>query len=170
MNIPGISTLYEILKRDIERKNDVLSQRKKLSAELRENAHRWTNLLADTFSKASSRIADDDYRAAEKEIMELWTDFRQVDYKLLEETSPIIQYLLEDERFESYTQSCVRFYKSALDLKRLVYTGIKKADGHDVRLKRDGFSKIEKAWKRELEDMQSDLDREFMKIKVLEPK
>jgi len=55
MDIPGLPTLYAILKRHIDRGNDILAQRKALADELMENCRSWSRILIDTFEEAVTR-------------------------------------------------------------------------------------------------------------------
>jgi len=56
MDIPGLSTLYAILKRHIEVKNDVLAQRKELAQSLLQNCPTWAKVLLSTFDTAVERM------------------------------------------------------------------------------------------------------------------
>ena len=169
MDIPGLSTLYSILKRHIEHGNDTLDRRKQLAEELRQNCQKWTVLLENMLKLVAANIADSDYRAAEKAITELLDDFVQVDYKYLRQESPILLHLSKDPRFNAFADSCADFYNSALNLKRLVYKSIPDTSGTDVKLRTHGLSMVRRTWKSELERMLDRVDHEYMKVKVLEP-
>src|SRR2546425_61132 len=122
MDIPGLSTLYSVLKRDIDRKNDVLAQRKDLAKELMENCRKWASVLLDTFDEAVRRWQGPGGRqAAEREIMALESDFMKLDYWSLKDGSPILKFLREDKKFAPFADCCADFYKAALYVKRIVY-------------------------------------------------
>jgi len=170
MAIPGISTLYSILKRHIDRDNDIFNQRKNLSDELVENCRKWAEILVVTFDNAVEKWEVKGRDAAENEIMEQQMDFMKLDYWSIEESSPILLFLKEDSRFEAFSHSCAEFYKSALSIKRLVYGEIESHAGvyissHDV-----GIRKMVELWKNEVERMLRDVTTEHMRVKVLLPK
>ena len=168
--IPGISALYAILKRHIDRGNDVLSQRKDLANELRENCLKWTALLEETFLQVEQKVDDFDFRGAQKTIEAQMADFMKVDYKFLEQESPILLFLAEDNQFKGFVESCAGFYRSGLDVKRIVYASIPDANGNEIRLKTDGLSKVSQAWRNELERMLGRVNHEYMKVKTIVPK
>ena len=170
MDIPGLSTLYSILKRNIDRENDVLAQRKRLADELIENCRKWAGVLIDTFSHAVRRWETEGRDAAEKEIMAQEMDFMKLDYWSLEGTSPILLFLKEDARFEEFAQSCAKFYKSALYVKRLVYGQIESHPGHYVSERDVGIGKMVELWSNEVERMLRDVTTQHMRVKVLLPK
>ena len=80
LTIPGLGTLYAILKRDIEVGNQRLEYRRTLAAELYQNCEDWSRLLVTTFDRAVERWARNDYNGAAKEIMDLQNDFLQLDH------------------------------------------------------------------------------------------
>jgi len=90
MDIPGLPTLYAILKRHIDRGNDILAQRKALADELMENCRSWSRILIDTFEEAVTRWRNEGRHAAEKEIMEQEMDFMKLNYESLKDASPNI--------------------------------------------------------------------------------
>ena len=170
MTIPGISTLYSILKRDIDRDNDIFNQRKKLSDELVENCRKWAEILIDTFDHAVERWEVEGREAAEREIMKQEMDFMKLDYWSIEETSPILLFLKKDTRFAEFSHSCAEFYKSALYVKRLVYGQIESHPGVYVSSQDVGIRKMVELWKNEIERMLRDVTTEHMRVKVLLPK
>ncbi len=105
MDIPGLATLYAILKRHIDRENDVFAQRKKLADDLMANCHKWAAVLLETFATAVKRWEIDGRDAAEKEIIEQEQDFLKLEYESLENDSPILLFLKEDPRFEEFANS-----------------------------------------------------------------
>ena len=66
-SIPGLSTLYAILKRDIELNNDKLEYRRSLAEGLYENCLAWSKALVETFERAVDRWAEDGRGEQEKE-------------------------------------------------------------------------------------------------------
>lgn len=99
IQIPGLSMLYAIHKRNIDRENDILVQRKRLADELMNNCRIWAKELLATFDVAVRRWKADGRGAAQKEIMELEHDFMKLNYWSLESSSPILIFLREDHRF-----------------------------------------------------------------------
>jgi hypothetical protein len=170
MDIPGLSTLYAILKRHIDRGNDILAQRKALADELMENCRNWSQILIATFDQAVSRWQIEGRDAAEKEIMEQEMDFMKLNYHSLKDTSPILLFLREDSRFEDFALSCANFYTSALDVKRLVYGHIESHPGHFVTERDVGIAKMVELWRHEVESMLHDVTTEHMRVKVIVPK
>ncbi len=170
MDIPGLSTLYSILKRNIDRENDVLAQRQALAGELVDNCHKWAEVLIDTFSEAVRRWETEGREAAEREIMAQEMDFTKLDYWSLEATSPMLLFLKEDARFKEFAHSCERFYKSALSVKRLVYGDIERHPGEYVSQRDVGISGMVELWGNEVERMLRDVKTEHMKVRVLLPK
>lgn len=170
MDIPGLSTLYSILKRQIDRENDLLAQRKKLADELMENCRNWAGILLETFRNAVRRWGTEGRAAAEKEIMEQEMDFMKLDYWSLEHTSPVLRFLKEDSRFEDFANSCARFYKSALSVKRLVYGDIEAHPGQHVTERDVGIAGMVDLWSGEVEKMLRDVATHHMRVRVLAPK
>jgi hypothetical protein len=161
MDIPGLSTLYAIHKRTIDRENDVLRQRKDLSLELKTNCHRWSELLVSTFRDASNRWATEGRHAAVREILELEQDFLRLDYCSLESDSPIIAFLREDSSFRPFADACVSFYQSALSLKRM-------ARGDLMTV--SAIQEAEREWRTEVERMLREVDHEHQKVRILVPR
>jgi len=170
VDIPGLSTLYDILKRNIERDNNVLTQRRQLASELMENCRQWSGILIDTFQRAVERWEKDGSFAAEYEIMAQEQDFLKLDYWSLESSSPILIFLIEDARFRNFVDSCARFYRSALSVKRLVYGDIRTSAGEYVTVGQIGLRGMVSAWQDEVERMLRDVSHEFMHIKTITPK
>jgi hypothetical protein len=170
MDIPGLSTLYAILKRNIDRENDLLSQRKELAAELAENCKKWSEVLIETFDEAVRRWQIEGRQAAEREIMAQERDFMKLNYSSLEKSSPILLFLSEDKRFEPFAEACTKFYRSALSLKRLVYGGIEDYPGHYVTENEVGIAKMAALWRREVKQMLREVARNHMRVRVLPPK
>lgn len=168
--IPGISALYNILKRNIERGNDVLVQRKELSKELMENCRSWSSILLSTFDKAVGRWAIEGREKAASEIMKLEEDFMKLDYWSLEASSPILLFLKEDRRFEIFADSCANFYKSALYVKRIVYGDIQAHSGGYVSADDVGIKGMVDLWREEVERMLREVSTEYMKVRTIEPK
>ena len=152
MDIPGLSTLYAILKRHIEIKNDVLSQRKELAQELVDNCEKWSDVLIKTFDSAVARWQVEGREAAIGEILQQDNDFRRLNYLSLAGDSPILEFLNKDERFQPFVASCVDFYQSALDIKKLVWGQIEEYPGRYVIAQDNDVSVMIKLWHRELDD------------------
>ena len=169
LEIPGLSTLYAIIRRKIDRENDIFSQRKNLADDLMNNCREWASVLLTTFDEAVQRWAREGRNAAGKEIMELQEDFMKINYSSLESSSPIIQFLNEDARFEAFTDSCINFYNSALHIKRLVYGSIEAYPGKHVSESDVGIEEMVRLWKNEVKKMLSKVTHQHMKVKILLP-
>jgi len=170
MDILGLSTLYAILKRHIEVKNDILAQRKELAHDLLQNCQTWAQVLLSTFDTAVERWKREGPLAAEHEIMAQEDDFMKLNYWSLESTSPILIFLKGDERFKPFVDSCVAFYNSALSVKRLVYGQIEDKPGHYVSAQEKEVGVMVKLWHAEVERMLHDVSMNHMKVMVLPPK
>lgn len=170
MDIPGLSTLYAILKRDIERKNDILTQRKDLAEQLLKNCQAWAQVLLTTFDTAIERWRVEGREAAEREIMDQQNDFMKLDYWSLGTESPILRFLDEDERFKPFVASCIDFYQSALSVKRLVWGQIEDHPGHYITSHETDVGVMVALWKAEVERMLHDVSLQHMAVKVLTPK
>ena len=168
LSIPGLSTLYSIFKRDIDIKNDRLEYRKELSKELYDNCQEWSRLLVTAFSNAADRWKSEGRREAEKEIMELYSDFHQINYYSLEESSPIIQHLMKDPRFSTFAEACCEFYKSALGVKRLVYGDIKNDSGEYVHSHYAEIDEMVFLWRSEVEKMLKEVTYKWMHLQTIE--
>jgi len=160
MDIPGLSTLYAILKRNIDRDNDVLRQRKDLALELKTNCHQWSEILVATFREATRRWEADGSAAAIREILELEQDFLRLDYYSLESASPILSFLSEDPAFRPFADACASFYRSALAVKRMA-----RGDLETVTAIRGA----EREWRSEVERMLRKVDYEHQRVRTLVP-
>ena len=169
MDIPGLPTLYAILKRDIDRKNDIFRQRKELSAELMDNCRRWSEVLVSTFRGAIGRWAEEGRDAAANDIMQLEMDFLKLDYYSLESSSPILAFLREDSAFRAFAEACAAFYKSALSVKRIVYGDIQTHPGVYVTAGQVGIQGMVNAWENEVEQMLRKVGHEYMRVRILTP-
>jgi hypothetical protein len=116
--ISGYKAISDIYKRHIDAKNGDLEQLKSCAAILSDNCKEWSRILIEAFDEAVKRWENEGRQAAENEIMRLQEDFLKLDYHYLEENSEIIIFLKNDFRFNSFADSCVRFYISALDVKK----------------------------------------------------
>ncbi len=170
IEIPGLSTLYGIHRRTIERQNDILAQRKQLATELRDNCRAWSAALLRTFDEAIRRWENEGRNAARAEVEELIHDFMSLDYYSLEETSPILKFLREDDRFNDFTSACAAFYRSALGVKRLVYGDIETSPGRYVSSGDVGVEGMVGIWRQEVERMFETVSREHMKIRIIVPR
>lgn len=170
MAIPGLGTLYAIYKRDIDRDNAILSKRIELSDELRKNAKSWTVYLETAFDEAiklyRKGLKDDALGRIDEQI----SDFMNLDYDSLKEEGPILSYLAEDDRFSSFVKSCIDFYSSALDIKRLVYSGIENADGENKNMVEHDIGLVVSLYRSETECMYRGLIRSYNELKIIEPK
>ena len=171
LTIPGLGTLYAILKRDIEVGNQRLEYRRTLAAELYQNCEDWSRLLVTTFDRAVERWARNDYNGAAKEIMDLQNDFLQLDYRSIRTGSPIIEHLSTDPRFRTFAEACCAFYESALSVKRMVYGEIQDSRGRYVRADMGAhIGRMESLWRQEVERMLEMIGREWHQIRTLEVK
>lgn len=170
MDIPGLSTLYAILKRRIDRDNDVFAQRRHLADELMANCRQWSAVLLAVFREAAKRWAHEGRDAAAEEILAQERDFLKLDYESLESSSPILVFLREDSRFENFADACARFYRSALSVKRLVYGRIQTHPDVYVSEGEVGIAGMVAAWENEVERMLQEVSREYRVVKTLTPK
>ena len=170
MDIPGLSTLYAIFKRNIDRENDVFAQRSRLADELMANCRQWSSVLLAVFRDAVRRWAQEGRDAAAEEIMAQEQDFLKLDYWSLESSSPILRFLSEDPRFVDFSNACAQFYRSALSVKRLVYGDIQTHPGVYVSEREVGIAGMVNAWQNEVERMLSEVSREYMVVRTLTPK
>jgi tRNA uridine 5-carbamoylmethylation protein Kti12 len=170
LEIPGLSTLYSIFKRNIDRENDVLSQRKQLASELMENCRTWTGILIETFQNAVQRWNSEGRAAAEHEIVNQEQDFLKLDYWSLKSSSPILVFLKEDTRFRRFADSCASFYQSSLSVKRIVYGEIMTSERNPVTIDKVGLKGMVSAWRDEVERMLKAVHYEYMQIKTITPK
>ncbi len=170
LSIPGISTLYAILKRDIEHTNDVLAQRRALADELRDNCEQWAKLLIETFDRAIELWEIEGKQAAIDALRELIDDFMALDYYSLEDTSPILKYLDDDDRFSPFVYSCKRFYSSALNIKRIVYSELQNHDGEYISIHDVGIHPIVGLYNDEVRSMMRGVANAHNALKTLKPK
>ena len=170
MAIPGLETLYEILRRNIERKNDVLVQRKELAGELVLNCRKWSRLLIEAFEQVQKVWAREGKENALKKLEEVIEDFLELDYWSLEETSPILRFLGEDLRFVKFVDSCARFYESSLHIKRVLYGSIEASPNQFVDVNDVGVQEMMKMHLRSIEWHLRNVSTEFMEIRTLTPK
>jgi hypothetical protein len=168
MPLPGINTLYSILRRDIELSNNHLEQRVKLASDLHANAQKWIEVLMTTFNEAIAAQKSGDNQEARK-IMEaqIW-DFMKLDYWSLKKNSPILIHLKEDRRFRVFVYACVNFYDSALQIKQLVYGGIEDADGNYLNAQTSPIEDVTSLYRENLEDMLSSITRAFHEVQTIQ--
>ncbi len=151
MSIPGLSTLYAILKRNIDRKNDILTQRQELSTELYDNCVAWSRILQEVFEKVRAVSAADGRDAGRQLVEEQIRDFAKLDYYSLQGSSPIVAFLQEDEDFAELAGACTAFYDSALDVKRIAYGSLEREPGVFVSEHEVGIDEMVRLWLQELE-------------------
>ena len=168
--ISGLKVLYSILTRDIERTNNVLEQRRTLAADLRDNALRWAQLLLDTFDDAVRLAEEEGREAALAAVDELIADFMEIDYRALDESSPILEYLDEDKRFSEFVYSCRQFYQSALHIKRLVHGGIQDHDEAYISMQDTDIQQVVQTYKNEVELMVNRVTSTHNALKTIEIK
>lgn len=170
--IPGFSTLYNILKRDIELDNTKLEYRRFLAKELYDNCLNWSEALMNAFGLAVKKWEKVGRADAEREIMKLVEDFnlQKINYTSLRSDSPIIEHLLSDKRFKSFAEASVDFYESALDVKRIAYGDIKDSTGNKINSNDAGIQKMVGLWKDEVNRMIKNVNHEWMKVQIIEPK
>jgi hypothetical protein len=166
--IPGLSTLYEIFRRNIDRDNDVLSERKQLAAELHSNCKQWTALLIDNFTTAVQRWKIEGQQAALDEVHQQMRDFMRVDYASVRGDSKLLEFLREDKRFEPFANSCARFYDAAIHLKRLVYGDIER-NGERFTAESIGMTAMVEKWMGMLEEMMEDVTENYHGVKTVKP-
>ena len=170
MDIPGLSTLYSIHKRQIDRKNDILKQRQEFAHGLLQNCQMWAQALLTAFDAAVHRWHTEGEQAAKDEIVAQEEDFMKLEYWSLESTSPVLLFLKEDDRFAPFVSSCAAFYNSALSVKRMAYGQIQDASGifvfSDQRLVRD----MVKLWRSEVERMLREVSINHMHVMTLTPR
>lgn len=170
MSIPGLKTLYDIYKRDIERDNAILAKRIKLANELRNNAKSWTVYLETVFDEAIRLYRRGLKSAALERVDEQIRDFMKLDYDSLKSDGPILSYIAKDARFADFVQTCARFYSSALDIKRLVHSGIENADGEIRNMVENDIEEVVLLYRSEIERMHRELIRSHNGLKTIEPK
>ena len=170
MSIPGLSTLYAIFKRDIDRNNTVLSKRLELANELQNNAQKWTLYLQTAFNEAIKLYRRGLMDDALHRVLEQQEDFLKLDYDSLKIDGPILTYLGEDSRFNDFVNCCSSFYRSALDIKRLVYTGIENSEGEIEIMIDDDIEVVAITYRAEVERMHRGLLKSYNKLKTIEPK
>lgn len=167
MELSGISTLSAILKRPIEPRSDALVQRRELSAELQTSCQMLVILLKDAFYKFSPQMSEEDYKFSEKKIMDLKNDCQKVDSPLLEDDSPILQYLAIDMRFKDFVQSCADFYQLALTLKPTLNGAIPDTAALESLRKSEDPTKFIRVLQTELENKVNRINQEYMKVMAL---
>ena len=171
MDIPGLDTLYSVLKRNIDRRNDVLAQRKELAKELMDNCRKWASELLKTFNEAVMRWQGPGGReAAEREIVQLQEDFLKLDYWSLKSDSPILSFLHQDRQFAAFADSCADFYMSALEVKRIAFGSIKGSSGQYVNANDVGVKSMVEHWRAEVERMLSKVTTQYHKIRTIRSK
>ena len=168
LSIPGLSTLYAILKRDIEVRNQRLEYRRELAEQLHQNCEKWSQLLVATFDQAVVRWAREGRQAAEKEIMDFQADFLALDYSSLRENSPIIMHLHNDERFREFAEACYAFYDSALEVKSIAYGNILSREGGLVDAQDTDVVTMTRLWKDRVKRMLESVRYEWRKVQTLE--
>jgi len=157
-----VNALYEILKLSIEAVHQKFRSRKEMASELHQNCERWSWLLVATFDNAVERWTTEGPEAAEKEIIELETDFLQLDYRSLRQDSPIIRHLHNDDRFRAFAEACCAFYKSALDIKIIVHGEIEGRTLQDTDV-----GTMTRLWKEQVRNMLEKVRREWGNIQTL---
>ena len=170
LKIPNLNTLYAIIKRDIDNKNDRLEYRKELAKELKDNCQEWARVLVETFNNAIERWEEEGRDAAANEIMDLEMDFLRLNYHSLREDSPIIKHLHKDGRFADFAEACCQFYKSALYVKRIVYGQIKNDSGKHISSNDTTIDIMVTIWCDEVKRMLENVRYKWMEIQTLEKK
>jgi len=170
VGIPGLSTLYAILKRNIERQNDILAQRKDLSRELYDNCVQWSRILQDVFTEVRAVCKSHGRDAGRRLVEEQIHDFVKLDYGSLRSSSPIINFLREDETFATFAEACIAFYDSALDVKRIAYGSLEREPGEFVGEHEVGIDEMVRLWLAELERALDQVATEYQRTRTAVPK
>lgn len=170
LQIPGLSTLYAILKRDIEHQNNQLRQRKELAKELHENCRKWSDLLVNSFSTVFKFLEANGKEAAEKEINSLMSDFLELNYRALEKESPIIRFLRKDKRFKSFAETCIKFYNSALDIKWIVYGEVEAHHGLLVDIENKDLDDRVRIYQQEVRAVFERVNYAYMETQIIRDK
>jgi len=163
----GVVATGEFLKSPVTPTGNELVQRKALSSELYENCKRWSEVLLKTFRKAVKRWSKDGRDAAAREIMQQEEDFMKLDYLSLASTSPLLLFLKQDAKFRAFADACAQFYKSALDVKRLVYGNIERYPSEYVTVNDVGIDEMVRLWEQEVEKMFREVTVRYHEIKTI---
>ena len=166
MEVSGISTLSTILKRPIELRSDALVQRREMAAELQGNCQKLAIFLKKTL-RIDKQANEVDFEAAEKKIMSLMDDLKQVGSTFQEEESPVLWHLAIDMRFKDFAKNCADFYQLILNLKQLLNENIPDSSALKALCKEEGLLKVTEAWQGELETMLGRVNQEYMKVMAI---
>ncbi|MDP1638291.1 MAG: hypothetical protein Q8K74_05495 [Candidatus Nitrotoga sp.] len=166
MEVSGISTLSTILKRPIELRSDALAQRREMAAELQTNCQKLAIFLKKTL-RIDKQANEVDFEAAEKRIMNLMDDLKQVGSTFQEEESPVLWHLAIDMRFKDFAKNCADFYQLILNLKQLLNENISDSSALKALCKEEGLLKVTEAWQGELETMLGRVNQEYMKVMAI---
>jgi hypothetical protein len=153
--VAAVSPLYQILKRHYDVKSANLEWRLKLALELKDACEQWSSLLEITFDKAVDLLNEKGPKGARSEIERQQNNFNALDYGSLAWNSEALRGLREDHRFEAFADVCERFYRGAIEVKRIAYETFDEA-GRSRTFQKDGFTTVAHLWKREIEQL---LDR-----------
>ena len=167
--LSGISNLYGVLKRDIDRKNTTLAQRQRLAKDLRDCCVRWTEILIETFDTAREHWSAGERGAAISAIEAQQADFTKIDYRCTHESSPTLVFLREDPRFRAYALAVGRFYDSALDLKEWVHGQFAQVPETQGEQDRNWVKTVVAEWRRRLEAMLNRVRHEYLAVEALPP-
>jgi hypothetical protein len=122
--------------------------------------------LKNTF-RIAKQANEVDFDAAEKKIMDLMDNLKQVDSTFQEEDSPVLWHLAIDMRFKDFAKSCANFYQSVLNLKPILNENIADSTVLKALCKDEGLSKVTGAWQGELETMLGRVNQEYMKVMAI---
>lgn len=170
--IPGISALYAVFSRHIDRENKVLARRQDLAKEVCETVISWSQILEATFRDAVADWESLGKEAARDRIVSLMHDYLQLPYKTVKKGSPTLTYLGEDKRFSAFAGSAADFYTAAIDLKQLVYGRIERSPGKYLVANSElGYPSkaMVTAWMSALEWKCARVLHEYERIRTLEP-
>ena len=167
--LSGLSTLFNIHKRQIERTNDILSDRKKLSEELRDNCKNWTGLIEATIDSIVEQLKNADPDAAKAALNELVDDKLKIDYVFMRDDSPLVNDLRSDQRFKPFADTCAQFYEEALYLKRILYANLSNDPNQAIFFSTHGIVPSGAAWIDRTHRAMAKVDQEYMKVRLVRP-
>lgn len=169
ISVRGLDDLGNFLKHEIEPSNETLEHRRQLAEQLYEYCRKWAAALIETCEAVSRRWEREGPGGAEDEILALYDDFQKINYDSLKSESPIVKYLLKDAQFEPFANACVDFYKSALNVKRIVYGEIQDSRGNFARYPTASIQKMFRLWRAEVRQMFQKVNNEWMKVQTIQP-
>lgn len=165
----SVNTLYNIHKRQIERSNDILDQRKKISEDLKNNCHQWSKLLLDYFEESILIGQERGKDAALRHIDILILDIHNLDYWSLKADSTLLSFLDEDKRFRNFVNSCMNFYDSALDIKPIVYGSLQNHKNEYISIHDSDIKVVIATYRSKIEQMLTSVMQNYHAIQIIVP-